>query len=109
MLAWSSFFGAGRPFKIYVARLEKACLLLGVSTSWKTKAAMTAGYGLESWGPLVLSKTGDLKIPAVRAGDRAFLTGWIGAHCPHRLAFPPPNPVGMPAAAQTAGGRRPRF
>ena len=34
VLAWPSFFGAGRSFKIYVARLEKACVLLGVDTSW---------------------------------------------------------------------------
>ena len=27
VIAWSSFFGAGRSFKIYVAHLEEACLL----------------------------------------------------------------------------------
>ena len=34
-LAWSIFFGAGGSFKIYVAHLEKARVLLGVSTAWK--------------------------------------------------------------------------
>ena len=50
VLAWSSFFGAGRSFKIYVAHLEKACLLLGTDTSWKTRAVITAGYGLSKAG-----------------------------------------------------------
>ena len=50
MLARLSFFGAGRSFKLYAAHLEKACLLLGVGASWKTKAAATAGYGLSKAG-----------------------------------------------------------
>ena len=50
VLAWSSFFGAGRSFKIYVAHLEKACLLLGLDTSWKSRAIATAGYGLAKAG-----------------------------------------------------------
>ena len=50
VLAWSSFFGAGRSFKIYVAHLEKACLLLGVDASWKSKAVATAGHGLSKAG-----------------------------------------------------------
>ena len=50
VLAWSSFFGAGRSFKIYVAHLEKACLLLGIDTSWKSRAVATAGYGLSKAG-----------------------------------------------------------
>ena len=45
MLAWSSFFGAGKCAKISVARLEKAGLLLGVSKTRKSKAVLTAGYG----------------------------------------------------------------
>ena len=57
MLAWSSFFGAGRSFKIYAAHLEKARLLLGVDASWKSKAVNTAGYG------------------HAKAGDRSFSPG----------------------------------
>ena len=34
VLAWPSFFGAGRSFRICAARPEEACLLLGVSTTW---------------------------------------------------------------------------
>ena len=49
-LARSSFFGAGRSFNIYVAHLEKACPLLGVSTSWKSRAVQTAGFGLPEAG-----------------------------------------------------------
>ena len=49
-LARSSFFGAGRSFKIYVKRLEKACLLLGVGASWKSKAVAAAGSGLSKAG-----------------------------------------------------------
>ena len=50
MLAWSSFFGAGRSFKICVAHLDKARLLLGVGASWKSKAVAAAGYGLSKAG-----------------------------------------------------------
>ena len=50
VLARSSFFGAGKSFKIYVARLEKPCLLLGVDTSWRPKAVATAGYSLAEGG-----------------------------------------------------------
>ena len=44
--AWSSFFLAGRSFKIYVAHLEMARPLLGVGASWESKAVTAAGYGL---------------------------------------------------------------
>ena len=50
VLAWSSCFGAGRSCKIHVARLDKACLLLGVSTPWQSKAVLTAGHGLAQVG-----------------------------------------------------------
>ena len=49
-LAWSSLFGAGSLFKICVAHLEKACHVLGVSKSWKSRAAQTAGFGLATAG-----------------------------------------------------------
>ena len=48
--AWPSFFRAGSSFKIYVAHLGKASLLLGVSTTWKSKAVLTAGRGLAKPG-----------------------------------------------------------
>ena len=57
ILARSSFFGVGRSCEISVAHIEKACLFLGVDTSWKTRAVVTAGYGL------------------AKAGDRFFLPG----------------------------------
>ena len=50
VLAWSSCFGAGRSFKIYVAHLEKACLLLGVGASWKSKSVTIAGHRLSKTG-----------------------------------------------------------
>ena len=50
VLAWSSCFGAGRSFKIDVAHLEKACLLLGVGASWKSKSVTIAGHGLSKAG-----------------------------------------------------------
>lgn len=37
-------------FRIYVAHLGKACVLLGLSTAWKTKDAAAAGRDLaKSW------------------------------------------------------------
>ena len=57
MLAWSSFFGAGRSFNIYVAHLEEACLLVGVGATCKSKAVSTAGRGFS------------------KAGDRSFFPG----------------------------------
>ena len=33
-----------------MARLEKACLLLGVGASWKSKAVASAGHGLSEAG-----------------------------------------------------------
>ena len=50
LLARSSFFGAGRSFKIYVAHLEEACLLLEVGASWNSKAVTVADYGLAGAG-----------------------------------------------------------
>ena len=41
-----SLFGDGRSSKLYAAPLEEARLLLGVDTSWESKAVATAGYGL---------------------------------------------------------------
>ena len=49
-MAWFSFFGAGRSFRFYAAHLEQARLLIGVSTTWKSKAVLTAGYGLANAG-----------------------------------------------------------
>ena len=46
MLAWSSFFGAGRSCEIYAARRERARLLLGAPIAWKSKAFFAAGCGL---------------------------------------------------------------
>ena len=50
MLSRPSFFGAGRPSNIYVTHVEKACLLVGVDTSWKARAVATVGYGLATAG-----------------------------------------------------------
>ena len=50
VLAWSSFLGAGRSIKICVAHQVEACLLLGASTSWKSEAVQTAGFGLNKAG-----------------------------------------------------------
>ena len=50
VLAWSSFFATGKTFRIYVARHEKARLLLGINTSWKSKAVTLAGQGLVKAG-----------------------------------------------------------
>ena len=48
--AWSSVFGAGRSPKIYVAHPEKARPLMGVPTSWKSKAVQTAVFGMARAG-----------------------------------------------------------
>ena len=42
VLAWS--------FRIYAAHLEKGCLLLGLSSAWRTKAVVLAGRGLAKAG-----------------------------------------------------------
>ena len=55
-LAWSSFLGAGRSFRVYVARLEKACLLSGLGASWRTKAVDTADRGLAQAGDRSFSR-----------------------------------------------------
>ena len=69
------FFGAGRSFKIYGARSEKARLLLRAGASWKTKAVAAAGYGL--------TEAGALEGPALRASD---VDRWRG---PFLLRIPP--------------------
>ena len=68
VLARSSFFGAGRSFKIYVAHLEGR-------------------------GPLVCPETGGLEISALRACDRAFSPRWASVGRPNRLVVPPTDPV----------------
>ena len=52
VLEWPSFFGAGRSSRICISHLEGACPLLGVSTTWKSKAVLTAGHGLVKAGDL---------------------------------------------------------
>ena len=59
-LAWPSFFGAGRLFEIYVARLRKACILLG----WDAKVFITAGRGPAKSGGETFSAT-----PALTQGQ----------------------------------------
>ena len=59
-LAWPSFFATGGTFQIYVDRRENACILLGVPTAWKTKAAASAGHGPAKSGDKSLSSRPDM-------------------------------------------------
>ena len=49
---------------MYAAHLEKGCMLLGIGSDWKTKAASIAGHGLAKAG----DKTGSPR-PAVTRGQ----------------------------------------
>ena len=50
ILARPSFVAPGRTFSIHVARLEKACCILGIGATWRAKAVSTAGRGLTAAG-----------------------------------------------------------
>ena len=50
VLAWSAYFGAGRTFQMYLPHLEKACIMMGHSLSWKTRAVTQAAKGLAKAG-----------------------------------------------------------
>ena len=110
VLARSSFFGAGKSFKIYVACLEKPCLLLGVDTSWRPKAVATAGYGLaEGGGSHFYSQVGDLEGPALRAGDVAFPSRRTRSDRVDRMVLLVTHFLRMLTPAPTTGGGRSRF
>ena len=49
-LAWSSIFVVDRSLQIFVAHLEEACLLFGVSIAWESKAVPASSYGLATAG-----------------------------------------------------------
>ena len=50
VLASSSLSGPGTAFAIYLAQLEKACLILGLGAGWGTKAVIAASHGLAKEG-----------------------------------------------------------
>ena len=75
MAAWSGFFGARSSFEIYVAPLEMACLLLGVSAARKSKAVIAAGHGLAEAGDRLSAPR-----PAI-SEDRLARGGYV-----HRMA-----------------------
>ena len=56
LLAWPSFFITGRFSKIYVARVERACILLGLPMSRETESVITVGRGLAKIGVETLAR-----------------------------------------------------
>ena len=105
-LAWSSVFVAGRSFQIFVARIEKACLLWGVSIAWESKAVLAAGYGLATAGdrsrnPRSAVSKGRLIQPIPTNGRR----GELPTVALPRWTFPPRGPSECsPLRRQRTGG-----
>ena len=96
------FFATGRTFMIFTARLAKDCLLLGLSTVWRSEGVPTAGRGLSRAGNKNFSPR---PAAAIQRLTRIVTSqgGWVCVHRFNKLDLSVMGSFGMSTANEATG------